>query len=628
MRAEFRLQEDFMKNNIFRFIAVVIAATMLFSLVSCGGDKPAPKGDDNMAKLTYPDFPDTPSDKNSWEYIEDGTDLTIDWYVDVSSWNQPTGLESVSQKIKQDTGIKVNFQTPVTDDGQKLQTIIASKKKPDVMTLTTSNATWLSYLAQQGYVYDINTLAEKWAPSLKKNLPKDVWDWWSYGNGKTYGIPNHYYSYEDVPKGQLQPNGGMMVRKDIFDAWQNYVEKNLKGPDGMVEYTSRTTGQKKKVEWQGYITTPEGFKEASKWALANYKGNGNGQINTGLQLSQFKSDGCTSLTWLAQFFAIPFEDKDGNYVYQFTQKSYEEMLYYVNELYNEKIISDANFTQTYDGVGGVIAGAKAFATLATPQDYQMHFVTAKDSGYEYVSMYITNENGDAPVLADIRGYGYMFNMITTDCERPDLVIKLFDYLTSDQGQRLVTLGVEGQTWNYTDESKTTIAFTDEYLENKKKGTATQYGLMVFDLLINYQYYDNVQPRTNHGKTEQELYRTNLKRPLTIYSYDYNATHFVVDTTDSRYEKYIEALAKTNDMIGRQLPKIIKAKTNAKDIYDQTVRLLRDRNLELVVTMNGEAFAKYKQKLGVVHAWPCYTEGYVSPLDRTNPNGDLTLYRGY
>lgn len=623
------------KTTFVRLAAVIMAVFMLVSLVACtpgSGDIPD-KGDDNMAKLTYPDFPNTPSDKNSWEYIEDGTDITIDWYVDVSTWNAPTGVDAISKKIKEDTGISVRFDTPVTDDGQKLSTIVAGKKMPDVITLTTSNTSWLSSLAQQGYVYDINTLAEKWAPSLKTNMPSDVMDWWAYGNGKTYGIPNHYYSYRDVPKGQLQPNGGMMVRKDLFDAWQTYVEKNLADEkSGMVNYKSRTTGEDKQVEWQGYITTPEGFLAAAKWAITNYKGSGDGQITTGLQLSQFKNDGCTSLTWLAQFFAIPFEDEQGNYQYQFTQESYEEMLLYVNELYNEGVISDANFTQNYDGVGSVIAGGKAFATLVTPQDYQMHFVTAKDSGYEYVTMYITNENGDAPVLADIRGYGYLFNMITTDCERPDLVIKLFDYLTSPYGQRLVTMGVEGVTWNWEDELKTKIAYTDTYLSEKASGTSTKYGLMMFDLLINYQYYDNMQPQTNHGKTAQELYRTNLKRPLTIYSYDYNATHFVVDTTDSRYRQYSNSLTKINNLIGTQVPKIIKAKNAAaaKSLYDKTVATMNDktRNLPLVIEMNAEAYAKYKQKLGVTIAWPAYQQGYVSPLNRLMPNGDLSLYRGY
>ena len=621
-------------KDIFKRIAIgVFALLFVLPLAACGNKGPD-MGDDNMAKLTYPDFAQTPGDKNSWEYMGD-EELTINWYVDVSSWSIPTEND-VIRKIKEDTGITVKFTTPVTDDGQKLATMIAGEDLPDVISATTANSKTLASLAQQGYVYDINTLADKWAPTIYDHLPQDVLDWWSYKNGKTYGIPNHYYSYEDVPDEQLQPNGGMMVRKDIFDAWQSYVEANLRQSDGKVHYTS-LSGAPKSVEWQGYITTPEGFKAAATWALENYGGTANGQITTGLQLSQFNSSGNASLTWLSQFFAVPFEDENGNYVYQFTSEGYEEMLYYLNDLYNTKangysVISRANFTQNYDGVGSVVAGAKAFATLVTPQDYQMHFVTAKDSGYEYVSMYITNEDGDAPVLADIRGYGYLFNMITTKCQRPDLVIKLFDYLSSDEGQRLVTLGVEGQTWNWTDESKTEIGFTQTYLDAKadKGQSVAGFGLMTFDLLINYQYYDNIQPRTNNGKTESELYRTNLKRPLSIYSYDYNATHFVVDATDKRFQDYNNSLTRVESMISQQLIKVLQASNReaAQKLYDQTVQLIEARNLSLVIEMNSEAYAAAKQKLGLTTAWPAYQSDYVNPLDRTKPNGDLSLYRSY
>ena len=621
-------------KDIFKRIAIgVFALLFVLPLAACGNKGPD-MGDDNMAKLTYPDFAQTPGDKNSWEYMGD-EELTINWYVDVSSWSIPTEND-VIRKIKEDTGITVKFTTPVTDDGQKLATMIAGEDLPDVISATTANSKTLASLAQQGYVYDINTLADKWAPTLYDHLPQDVLDWWSYKNGKTYGIPNHYYSYEDVPDEQLQPNGGMMVRKDIFDAWQSYVEANLKQSDGKVHYTS-LSGAPKSVEWQGYITTPEGFKAAATWALENYGGTANGQITTGLQLSQFNSSGNASLTWLSQFFAVPFEDENGNYVYQFTSEGYEEMLYYLNDLYNTKangysVISRANFTQNYDGVGSVVAGAKAFATLVTPQDYQMHFVTAKDSGYEYVSMYITNEDGDAPVLADIRGYGYLFNMITTKCQRPDLVIKLFDYLSSDEGQRLVTLGVEGQTWNWTDESKTEIGFTQTYLDAKadKGQSVAGFGLMTFALLLNYQYYDNIQPRTNNGKTESELYRTNLKRPLSIYSYDYNATHFVVDATDKRFQDYNNSLTRVESMISQQLIKVLQASNReaAQKLYDQTVQLIEARNLSLVIEMNSEAYAAAKQKLGLTTAWPAYQSDYVNPLDRTKPNGDLSLYRSY
>ncbi len=613
------------------FVLVVVA------LVSCGttgGEPPVQIGQGGMAELEYPDLPKTPGDKNSWEYIQN-EDLKIKWYVDTSTWNAPSGIDSISAKIKSVTGIEVEFETPVQDDGQKLATMIAGGDLPDVITLPTSQSKQLASLAQQGYVYDINTLADNWAPSLYKNLPSDVLDWWSYGNGKTYGIPNHYYSYEDVPEGQLQPNGGMMVRKDIFDAFQRHVENNLKGSDGMVKYTSRSTGLEKKVEWKGYITTPEGFKHACEWALENYSGTGNGQIVSGLQLSQFKSDGCTSLRWLSQMFAIPFEDKAGNYIYDFTSPEYAEMLYWLSELYNTKvgnyrIISDSNFTAKYDNFGGEIASGKVFATLVTPQDYQMHFVTAKDSGYEYITMYITNEDGDAPILSDIRGYGYLFNMITTNCKRPDLVIKLFDYLSSDEGQKLVTFGEEGVTWNFADASKDTIVYTEQYLKEKEDGTYTKYGLMFWDLLLNYQYYDNVQPKTNHGKTANEIFRTNLKRPLTVYSYDCNASNFVVDATDERFSDYNTAVTRINELIGRQLPKIIKAsnKSASQTEYEKLIGLMNDRGLDLIIEMNTAAYIKAKQKLGVQYGWPGNRPDYVNNVDRNNPNGDLSLYRGY
>ena len=616
---------------------LLMIAFVSFTLASCGaggGEPPIQVGGDGMAQLTYPDLPTTPGDKNSWEYIGD-EDLKIKWYVDTSTWNAPSGVDAISAKIKEVTGIEVEFETPVQDDGQKLATMIAGGDLPDVITLPTSQSKQLASLAQQGYVYDINTLADKWAPSLYNNLPQDVLEWWSYGNGKTYGIPNHYYSYDDVPEGQLQPNGGMMVRKDIFDAFQRYVELNLKGSDGMVKYTSRSTGQQKSVEWKGYITTPEGFKHACEWALQNYSGTGNGQIVSGLQLSQFKSDGCTSLRWLSQMFAIPFEDKDGNYIYDFTSPEYAEMLYWLSELYNTKIgnyriISDSNFTAKYDNFGGEIASGKVFATLVTPQDYQMHFVTAKDSGYEYITMYITNEDGDAPILSDIRGYGYLFNMITTNCKRPDLVIKLFDYLTSDEGQKLVTLGEEGVTWNYADETKQSIVYTEKYLSEKADGTYTKYGLMFWDLLLNYQYYDNVQPKTNHGKTVNEVFRTDLKRPLTIYAYDCNAANFVVDATDERFSDYNTNLTRINELIGRQLPKIIKSasKADAQKVYNDLVNLMNQRGLDLIISMNTEAYIRAKQKLGITYGWPGNRPDYVNNVDRNNPNGDLSLYRGY
>ena len=165
---------------------------------------------------------------------------------------------------------------------------------------------------------------------------------------------------------------------------------------------------------------------------------------------------------------------------------------------------------------------------------------------------------------------------------------------------------------------------------KAKLEHTKYGLMSFDVLLNYQYYDNMQPRTNNGKTEGELYRTNLKRPLTIYSYDCNAAHFVVDVADSRYTDYYDSLSHVEMLFGRQIPKIIQAadRTKAIEKYNETVNAMQSYNLDLVLSMNAEAYNKTKQKLGVTYGWPTHVAGYNAKPDRLHPNGDLTLYRTY
>lgn len=616
------------KNLPVKLLALTLMAALLLTLTACVDPPPT----------TVTGIPSYLQDKvvkddgtDSWTKMGD-EEIEISWYVDLSAWPIPTSTNAILSKIKELTGISIKFQTPVDDSNDKLTTMISGGQLPDVVTIQTSNISVMSKLAMQGYVYDINLLADNFAPSFYRNVRQDVLDWWAMGNGKTYGIPNHAYSYEDIPEGeQLQPNGGMMVRKDLFDLWQAHAQTLADG-SGKIAYQSMTTGENKSVEWQGYITTPEGFREACKWINQNHSS----KIDACLQLATFPKDStCISLKWLSQLFAIPFENPDGTYSYQFTTEAYEQMLYYLNDLYNDGTISTANFTQTYDKIGSVIAGGRAFATLVTPQDYQIHFQTAKEGGVEYVPLYITNEKGDAPIMEDVRGYGYLYSMITTKCQRPDLVMKLFDFLVSDEGQRLVTLGEEGVTWNYTDDTKSTIAFTDQYLADKAKLEETKYGMMTMDLLINYQYYDNIQPRTNNGKTAGELYRTNLKRPLTMYSYDYNANHFIVDATDKRFNKYSTALTHTNNLLARDIPKILKAanREEAKKLYDATVSTLNNstNNLPLIIELNSEAYLATKVKLGMKptdNAWPAYQSGYNKVADRTKPNGDASYIRGY
>ena len=115
------------------------------------------------------------------------------------------------------------------------------------------------------------------------------------------------------------------------------------------------------------------------------------------------------------------------------------MLQFMNALYREKLVLSANFGYSSADIISHIKNGRPFAVIGAAHNYSKGFAgrsamgydadTGKfDDAYEYVPVVVTNGAGDAPVLLDLGGQGYRTSMITTNCARPDRVIKMFDYL--------------------------------------------------------------------------------------------------------------------------------------------------------------------------------------------------------
>ena len=98
----------------FKKLVALLSAVLLIStaMLGCGGD--------DTTELEYPDYPTANTNSESWEQWEDydPSQITIDWYVDYSSFAW-TGEDAsiVSNMIKEKTGVSINFMTPVNDDG-------------------------------------------------------------------------------------------------------------------------------------------------------------------------------------------------------------------------------------------------------------------------------------------------------------------------------------------------------------------------------------------------------------------------------------------------------------------------------------------------------------------------------
>lgn len=220
-------------------------------------------------------------DTPAWKTYAKEDPVTLDWYVNYSWFDMGWGKNLVSQKITDETGVSVNFITPLGNEDEKLNALIASDSLPDLITL----GWWepqVNEMIQKNLVYALNDLADQYDMYFYKVADPAVVDWYSDEKGNIYGYPNSSYTPKDVEeRDDIASNQTFLVRKDIYEA--------IGSPD---------------------MTTQEGFEAAVKKAVEMFpEVDGKPLIPIGAHV--FDGSGCVSFgKYLQNFLAIPWE-KDG-----------------------------------------------------------------------------------------------------------------------------------------------------------------------------------------------------------------------------------------------------------------------------------------------------------------------------
>ena len=564
-----------------------------------------------------PDFAQTPSDKNSWEYwddpaYDDGSIVEIDWYVNASTWRwSGNGTTAVAQAILEKTGVKINFSVPLTDDGEKLTTMIAGNALPDLVTLEVNDNTRIS-LAEEGYTFPLTDMAERWAPKFLDRYSKEIQTRFAATDGKLYGMPHLYYAQEDLDAyaeqgNMLLPNTVFCAREDILDWYQeNYPNEDPTSPDGFIKMCKIVKNS------CPLYTTDSGYST--------------------VQLAYFPANNeCESITKLTEYFAYVKEDENGNLKYRNADERYQEALLFINEMYREGLISYSNFTDSKNAVGANIQNGRPFVTLVTPQNYQNNFyqwnTAHKDK--EYVPIVFTNKDGDAPLLNNLAGTGYLYTMVSSNCERPDRVMKLLDFLSSDEGQMLMLYGIEGDHWEWDVEpggQKVVDGKTYTYKYGKVKwaseevervvyagNSVTTYGFD-FEILTNRMFDHMVNPTGISLRNLSSFILYNQKAPLVPYTINPMDGAYTRDATHKDYLKIVNMDTKIKNLWIERASTILTQST-AEDclaIYNSTLNTAKSWGYEEVLAFDNACFQEYKKQRGVKYCTHVYDEDYVQP----------------
>ena len=580
---------------------IILLGAISTLVAGCG--RLMPGGDDNdpnkPIEMYYPDEGYADDKSDSWLQRAD-EEITINWYVDYAGWGIASTLDTkVGQQILKKTGIKVNFSTPVVDDGSKLSTMLASGKLPDVITVGAGSDTRVQ-LGEGGYTYPIEELARRYAPSLLNRIDSDVQSYLKQSDGFIHGLPNHFYTqddlqaYEEQEGRNLLSNGAMLFRKDYLDA---YVAANPTADP----------------------TTPDGFKALLLWVKANYHLN---DSNPTFLLDNFTKTGSNGVLWMQEYFCVPKESADGKLLNSNEQDRNKEMYMWLNNLYLSKLISSSNFTAGAGAIGSYISKGYPAAFVGSPQLYTYAFKEAQRQGYPYVPVVMTNKDRETPLLRSLAGNGWQCSMITNKCAHPDRVIKLFDYLNSVEGQSLF-YGIEGEDYTYEipiggTAQKTIngvtkqvtykyglIKYKDEVWQDIVDENIAKYGFGYSNIFVNPMY-----PRLTAEKGEVlnsfgAYIDYNGKASLTDFTYYNGGFEFCADSSKEEYNSIINKSNNITNLWGLYSPKIICAASAsaASGMFDSTVKQSKNMGSQEVLNYHQEAFARHKSNLGMTYAWP-------------------------
>lgn len=455
-------------------IALTVVFTMALSLAGCSGGKSETNGGSTAATSGSTDAKNTSStgggeakpnpDEPGWK--SDNAPITFDWYMNFSWFNKKWGGDATAEYVTKKTGVSINFIVPAGNENEKLNTMIASGKLPDFITLGWSEEA-VKKMIEGKLVLPLNELADQYDPYFFKVADPAKLGWYTQPDGNIYGYPNASSSPEDYKKygSNFTSNQTFEVRKDMYEA--------IGSPD---------------------MSTPEGFLNALTLAKEKFP-EVNGQPLIPLGLHEFSETGNYSLEgYLQNFLAIP-QQKDGKLYDRRLDPEYISWLKTFRKANEMGLLSKDIFIDKRPQMEEKIAQGRYFAMLYQRSDFDAQNMSLyqKDPNSAYMAINgPANSKKEPPTLSGPGISGWTLTLISKDVKDKKRAIEFLTYLISEEGNKDLFLGEKGVTYDNIDGKDQFLPDVVKLLNTDRTAFDQKYGAsytywMLMDTNMNLQW---------------------------------------------------------------------------------------------------------------------------------------------
>ncbi len=543
-----------MNGKIKRYAATV-GIWLVTGLLGTGCAQNGAAPQEEMAVSTDEDIP-------AWQKYADEP-IEFDWYINYSWFATGWGENVVSRKITEETGVSLNFITPSGNESEKLNALIAADSLPDFITL----GWWESQVDEMinaDKVYALNELADEYDAYFYQVSDADVVNWYTREDGNIYGYPNSCFTPKDMEEhDNIGSNQTFLVRKDIYEA--------IGSPD---------------------MTTPEGFQAAVEKAYAMFPTvDGEPLIPVGAHV--FNEQGNVSFDqYLMNFLAVPFEE-NGEIYDRYTNEDYITWLKMFRRLGEEGLLTDDIFIDQRTQMEEKLANGRYFCMIYQHTDMASQQKELYTNHPERIYLAVDgpkNAAGDNHTLTTTGINGWTLTLISKNCEYPERAIAFMDYMLSEQGQLRITLGVEGETFDYVDgkpvirEEVNKLLNTDRTEYDRIYGADDAYWMLQNNVLQLQWKQETAEPLRQIAEWSY---------PYVFYNGQYDS--FLPDGSQEAYED-----SKIEALWSKTLPELLLAESEERfdEIYAQFLKTREEYGFADVQAAKTELMKEAKEKLGM------------------------------
>lgn len=498
----------------------------------------------------------------------------------------------VTDYLEKKQNIKIDFKYSVTgDDGKtKLNLLMASGDTlPDIFLSTKWSKAETMLYGKQGLVIPLNNYLKD-APNwneLNKLSPLRLGDiTMPDGNIYSYGDDNEcfhcmYQSRMWIYKPWVDKlmGGKMPATTDELYTFLKAVKEKDPNGNGKADEIPFTGN----IAAGGWATDPTTFIINSFVQNNNILSNTNPVVGAGFVVNQGKVE------------------------YQFTKNEYRDALAYLNKLYKEGLLDSQAFTQTAEQQKATVQGTPQLAAMAPGGWWACNtdeLLKEKDGKYQDWTVLEPVKGPKGVQLAAYYPTNYFqscYGLVSTDCKNPELAVKFFDLLASEEMTLITQNGPQGIAWDYVKEG-TSIAggkatwkkIPPEKLRSSQLPDYTDKGLN----FVKYVWDPDAVMTHNTNDFRLGQFCANTKNSVEALLYQYGKA----------YSKY-----KPDD--NSMLPNLAYSEEDAKKIADYTVSIGKYVNQSSVQFITGD--------LDINKDW----QSYVDKINSMNLQGYLGIQQG-